>query len=132
MGIRPHGPMPPSTTNTRPATSTASSTSGSNWTGDIIHVPKETGVKAHSVDNLPYGRGGGRLWHAEYTPHILAWAGSQEDPFTVNNHTSLRDEMAKMWEQVFPMNPLNKADIDFLEKTVSLSCRNVPHLLIVF
>jgi hypothetical protein len=126
MGIRLHRPAPPTMTvaRGRPASSAASSTAGSSWTGDIIRVRKEDPerVKSIRVDDLPFGPGGSRQWSTEYTRILLAWAGSQDDPFGINNHVDLHDEMIKAWEEVYPTCPLGETHIVLLEKLVSSSC----------
>jgi hypothetical protein len=131
MGITLHRPAPPTNKVGKPvgfASSKASSTVGSDWTGDIIRVRKENPdkekAKSYRVDDLPYGPNGGRKWRYEYTPIILAWAGSQEDPFAVNNHMDLYDVMTKAWEHAYPAFTLSDAIMEILEKLVSLSCRN--------
>ena len=101
------------------------STTGSNWTGDIIREPKRVsgGQKPKiRIDDLPYGRGGAKLWRDKYTPMLLAWAGSQEDPFAANSHPDIHNVITRVWEHVYPDFPLQDggSDIVILEKSVRL------------
>ena len=107
---------------TRPTPSTTSSTAGGNWTGNIIREPKRvlSGQKPKiRIDDLPYGRGGGKLWRDKFTPMLLAWAGSQEDPFAANSHHNIHSVITQIWEHVYPDFPLqDDGDAVILEKSV--------------
>jgi hypothetical protein len=99
-----------------PSSSIARSTADSTGRGDFIHRrKKDTGPRIR-LDDLPFGQGGGRRWRQEYIPNLIAWAGSQHDPFVVN--LSVRDEMIRIWERVFPACALRDSDKDNLAKMV--------------
>jgi hypothetical protein len=104
---------------TAPATN---STDGS-MTGDIIRVPKRDKnsrhrKQRHTVADLPFPRGGKytQIWRKVFVPNLLAWAGSQDDPFGVNARVSV--EAAKIWKRIFPDIELRDVDENILTYVV--------------
>lgn len=97
-------------------------TTRSSWTGDIIRERKQDAGTRIRLDDLPFGQGGGRRWRQEYIPSLIAWAGSQDDPFAINH--SVREEMVKIWECVFPSCQLRDNNLNNLEKMVCYLCRD--------
>jgi hypothetical protein len=106
-----------------PSSSTTFSTARSSWTGDIIREHKQDAGTRVRLDDLPFGQGGGRRWCQEYIPNLIAWAGSQDDPFAVNH--SVHEEMIKIWERVFPACQLRDANLDNLGKMVRSSVQGL-------
>ena|SRR6267154_6215122 len=99
--------------------SAATSIEGS-LTGDIIHVPRRRDKNCHhrkqryTVADLPFPRGGRytQIWHKVFVPNLLAWAGSQDDPFGSNGQ--VHTEVTNIWKHVFPSIPLKDTDMDIL------------------
>jgi hypothetical protein len=102
-----------------PSSSTTISTARSSWTGDIVRECKQDAGTRVRLDDLPFGQGGGRRWRQVYIPHLIAWAGSQDDPFAVNH--SVHEEMINIWEWVFPAFQLRESNVDNLGKMVRYS-----------
>ena len=46
-----------------------------------------------------------RKWHVSFVPSLLAWAGTQSDPFGTNSQ--MADEVSALWEHVYPAIVLN-------------------------
>ena len=46
-----------------------------------------------------------RIWRRHFVPELLAWAGVQENPFSVNN--GIHTEVARIWESLYPRIPLS-------------------------
>lgn len=98
------------------------STDGS-LTGDIIRVPKRDKNSRHqkqryTVADLPFPRGGRftQIWRKVFVPNLLAWAGSQDNPFGINGQVSV--EAAEIWKRVFPDIMLRETDRDILTYVV--------------
>jgi hypothetical protein len=88
-------------------------------TGDIVRVRKyDKGCRRrkqrYTVSDLPFPRGGRytQTWRKVFVPNLLAWAGSQDDPFGTNGQVHL--EATKIWNRVFTDVPLKDADKDIL------------------
>jgi hypothetical protein len=109
------------TTATPPPTSTDGS-----LTGDIIRVPRHDKNGRHrkqryTIADLPFPRGGKytQYWRKIFVPNLLAWAGSQDDPFGANARVHL--ELANIWKRVFPDITLKETDMDILTYVVRRS-----------
>lgn len=101
-----------------PSVTTGTVTEGS-MTGDIIRVPRRDKnsrrqKQRFAVADLPFPRGGSYIqtWRKTFIPNLLAWAGSQDDPFGTNGQVHL--EVTKIWERVFPDIHLRDTDLDIL------------------
>ena len=44
-------------------------------------------------------------WHEAVLPHILNWAGSLEEPFSISTHPDLEDLIKYAWDEEFPEIP---------------------------
>src|SRR6266851_8620717 len=112
MHVVAHRVAPPSTT---------PSTAGS-MTGDIIHMPKRTPGTArkqrYKVSHLPLPPGVSQSWKSIFIPPLLAWAGSQENPWGLSDF--LRAEVVNIWGRVYPQYPLRETDIHIMVKVVRL------------
>ncbi|KAF8494348.1 hypothetical protein F5888DRAFT_1908221 [Russula emetica] len=53
-----------------------------------------------------------QTWRRVFIPNLLAWAGSQDDPFGAN--AGVHSEVTGIWKHVFPSIPLKDADMDIL------------------
>ena len=63
-----------------------------------------------------------QYWRKYFVPSLIAWAGSQPDPFGTNY--GVGTEAALVWGQVFPAIELTPKDCDTLSGVVS----NLFHL----
>jgi hypothetical protein len=88
-------------------------------TGDIIRVPKKDKncrrrKQRYTVADLPFPRGGKfpQIWRKVFVPNLLAWAGSQDDPFGTNGQVNT--EVTNIWKRVFPSIPLKDTDTNIL------------------
>ena len=99
--------------------STAPSTAGS-MTGDIIripkHIPSTVRKQRYQVSHLPLPPGVSQSWKNVFIPPLLAWAGSQENPWGLTD--ILRAEVVHIWGYVYPEYPLIEADIHIVIKVV--------------
>lgn len=43
-----------------------------------------------------------QTWREDVIPHILEWAGSLEDPFSISSHPNLEDVITYAWDEEFP------------------------------
>jgi len=97
--------------------SATTSTEGS-LTGDIIRVPRRDKnsrrKQRYTVADLPFPRGGRytQIWRKVFVPNLLAWAGSQDDPFGANGQ--VHTEVTNIWKRVFPSILLKDTDLDIL------------------
>jgi hypothetical protein len=103
--------------------STAPSTTGS-MTGDIIRIPKRitsttTRKQRYKVSHLPLPAGVSQSWKSVFIPPLLAWAGSQKNPWGLND--TLCAEILHIWGRVYSEYPLRDADIHIVMKVVRLS-----------
>jgi len=48
-------------------------------------------------------------WRDAVLPPIIDWAGTIEDPFTVNSHPDLQDVVEYLWDEEFPEIPADDA-----------------------
>lgn len=104
--------------------SAATSTEGS-MTGDIVRVPRRDKnpcrrKQRYTVADLPFPRGGRytQIWRKVFVPNLLAWAGSQDDPFGANGQ--VHTEVTNIWKRVFPNIQLKDTDMNIL---VYVVCR---------
>src|SRR6266699_4146517 len=50
-----------------------------------------------------------QTWREAVIPHILEWAGSLEEPFSISSHPDLEDVITYAWEEEFPEIPTDDA-----------------------
>ena len=74
------------------------------------------------VSDLPFPGNKTQYWRKYFVPSLIAWAGSQPDPFGTNY--GVGTEAALVWGQVFPTIELTPKDCDTLSSMVS----NLFHL----
>ncbi|KAF8815687.1 hypothetical protein BYT27DRAFT_7003157, partial [Phlegmacium glaucopus] len=61
--------------------------------------------------NLPFRNSTRDLqtWRNAVIPHILEWAGSLEEPFSISSHPDLEDLIKYAWDKEFPEIPADDA-----------------------
>lgn len=80
----------------------------------ISHVCKPR----YTVTDLPFSPGGEdlQIWHKAYVSALLAWAGSQDNPFGTNGQMNLK--IMAIWQHVYPAIPLTKELYEALQHVV--------------
>ena len=48
-------------------------------------------------------------WRDAVLPPIIDWAGTIEDPFSINSHPDLQDVVEYLWDEEFPEIPVDDA-----------------------
>ena len=48
-------------------------------------------------------------WRDAVIPHILEWAGSLEEPFSISSHPDLDEIIKYAWDEEFPEIPVDSA-----------------------
>jgi hypothetical protein len=68
-----------------------------------------TRKRKYTVSDLPFGHWDvdSRKWRVCFVPSLLAWAGTQHDPFGTNSQ--MTDEVTALWKHVYPTIVLNDA-----------------------
>jgi hypothetical protein len=68
-----------------------------------------TGKKRLGVSDLPFADWNvdSRNWRTQFLPSLLAWAGTQRDPF--GTKSQMHDEVTAIWERIFPAIVLDDA-----------------------
>lgn len=62
-----------------------------------------TQKKAYTNDDLPFESARDlKIWQSSVLPPIICWAGTSDQPFTVNTHENFEDIVAKHWREHFP------------------------------
>ena len=61
-------------------------------------LPPIKGHQKYMVSDLPFPGGKTHYWHKYFVPCLVAWAGSQDDPFGTNN--GVRTEAVCIWGRV--------------------------------
>jgi hypothetical protein len=63
--------------------------------------------KKFAISDLPFTHWNvdSRKWRLIFVPSLLAWAGTQSDPFGTNSQ--MTDEVTALWERVYPAIALN-------------------------
>lgn len=77
----------------------------------------------YTVADLPFPAGGGKhlqLWRKAYVPALLAWAGTQDDPFGANGQMNF--EIKTIWQRVYSDVPLSNASYEVLQHMVCPKC----------
>ncbi|KAH9016817.1 hypothetical protein EDB85DRAFT_2155619 [Lactarius pseudohatsudake] len=76
-------------------------------TGRTMPTAVKSGRKKTMVTDLPFPDGKiGPIWRKSFVPSLIAWAGSQPDPFGVNS--KVKGEAEVVWGRVFPAAALDK------------------------
>jgi hypothetical protein len=75
-------------------------------TGNDGHGTR-TSRKKYAVSDLPFTHRDidTRKWRTQFVPSLLAWAGTQGDPFGTNCQMS--DEVTTLWQRIYPTIILN-------------------------
>ena len=68
---------------------------------------RTTGRKKYAVSDLPFAHWDidSHKWHNQFVPSLLAWAGTQGDPFGTNSQ--MVGEVATLWQRLYPAIILN-------------------------
>ena len=74
------------------------------------------GRQRFMVSDLPFPGGKTQYWRKYFIPPLIAWAGSQSDPFGTN--IGVGSEAAIVWKQVFPALTLDQQDREILTGVV--------------
>jgi hypothetical protein len=82
-------------------------------------LPPTKGRQKYTVSDLPFPGGKTYYWRKYFVPRLVAWAGSQADPFGTNNGVGM--EAALIWEQMFPTIKLTSKYHDALTSVVCTS-----------
>jgi hypothetical protein len=98
--------------------------SGGSLSGDIVRMPKqghtERRKQRYTTSDLPLPRGGGHIqvWRRRFVPSLLAWAGTQSDPFGITGNKHWDANVVDIWEFIFPNIVLQSDDMVILKKVV--------------
>ncbi|KAN0139619.1 hypothetical protein V8E53_002281 [Lactarius tabidus] len=78
----------------------------------------------YTVADLPFPPGGKHLqiWRKAYVPALLAWAGSQDDPFGSNGQ--MDDEIKAIWQRIYPALLLSNASYTVLQHVCENTLNN--------
>jgi hypothetical protein len=73
----------------------------------------------YSTSHLPFpAKAYYEGWRSHFVPTLLAWAGSQEDPFGTNGQ--MDDEIVAIWTSVFPdLEAVNDETMPIIHSVVS-------------
>lgn len=84
-------------------------------------MPKRSRRPRYTVADLPFPRGGkdAQTWRRLFVPSLLAWAGSQDDPFGTNSQ--MDTEIDTIWQHIYPAIALNDATHEILQNVVRAS-----------
>jgi hypothetical protein len=87
--------------------------------GNALPKPKCVRKQRYTTADLPFPRGGRhiQIWRKVFVPTLLAWAGSQEDPFGTNGQ--MGGEIEKIWKQIYPTITLDETNYEALQNVVS-------------
>jgi hypothetical protein len=74
--------------------------------------------KKFGISDLPFTRRDidSRKWRTSFVPSLIAWAGTQFDPFDTNSRMS--DEVVALWKRVYPAIVLNDTRISVILSVV--------------
>lgn len=79
---------------------------------------KQARMKA-TVADLPFPGGrNSQVWKIFFGPPLIAWAGSQPDPFGTNG--SVEREAAAIWKRIFPAVSLDEEAREILRRVVGI------------
>ncbi|KAH9017259.1 hypothetical protein EDB84DRAFT_1629141 [Lactarius hengduanensis] len=82
-------------------------------TGRTMPTAIKSGRKKTMVTDLPFpDRKIGPIWRKSFVPSLIAWAGSQPDPFGANS--KVEGEAEVVWGRVFPAAALDKEACEIL------------------
>ena len=71
------------------------------------------------VSDLPFPGGRTQYWRKYFVPPLVAWAGSQPDPFGTN--LGVGSEALLVWNQVLPTIVLDQRDCETLAGVVCIA-----------
>lgn len=68
-----------------------------------------TRKKKYAVSDLPFSKWSidSRKWRTHFVPLLIAWAGTQEDPFGTNSQ--MANKVTALWQRIYPAIVLNDA-----------------------
>jgi hypothetical protein len=77
-----------------------------------------TRKRKFGISDLPFAHWDldSRKWRLSFVPSLLAWAGTQRDPFGTNSQMS--DEVTALWERVYPAIILNDTRLSVIFSVV--------------
>jgi hypothetical protein len=70
------------------------------------------------VSDLPFPGGRTQYWRKNFVPPLIAWAGSQQDPFGTNGKVA--SEAALIWNRVLPHITLEPKHAEILTGVVRI------------
>ena len=76
------------------------------------------GRQKFMVSDLPFPGGRTAYWRKYFVPPLIAWAGSQVDPFGTNNN--IGSEATRLWKTVLPTIILEQRHCDILTGVVRI------------
>jgi hypothetical protein len=78
----------------------------------------------YNVADLLFPAGGKHLqiWRKSFVPSLLAWAGSQGDPFGANG--KMNTEIKVIWQRIYPALLLSNDSYEVLQHMVCLIARD--------
>src|ERR1700679_474916 len=94
----------PTTANNTNSHSRTGRSSSSNNNNNDGHGARK---RKFAISDLPFAHWDidSRKWRVSFVPLLLAWAGTQHDPFGMNGQ--MADEVTALWEHVYPAIMLN-------------------------
>jgi hypothetical protein len=95
--------------NTRTGRSSSSSSNNNNNNNNNNSNGRGARKRKFGISDLPFVHWDvdSRKWRVSFIPLLLAWAGTQRDPFGTNSQ--MADEVTTLWECVYPAIVLNDA-----------------------
>ena len=105
-----------------PATPTTVNDTNSHRTGRSNNDNNGRGARKRKfgIPDLPFAHWDidSRKWCISFVPLLLAWAGTQRDPFGTNSQ--MADEVAALWEHVYPAIVLNDTRLSVIISVVRM------------
>jgi hypothetical protein len=94
-------------------------------------MPKPERRPRYAVGDLPFPHGGrhNQVWRKAFMPCLLAWAGSQDDPFGANSQ--MDSEIELIWQRIYPAIELDNQNFDILQNVVRPTLDDVEQFLIL-
>jgi hypothetical protein len=106
----------------------STSTTGNNNNNGPKHGTSSR-KKKYAVSDLPFAHWDvdSRKWRTSFIPSLLAWAGTQGDPFGTNSQ--MTDEVTALWQRLYPAIVLNDARTSIVLSVVRKSLKLSWHLI---
>ena len=85
--------------------------------------------KKFGISDLPFTHWDkdSRKWRVSFVPLLLAWAGTQPDPFGTNSQ--MADEITTLWQHVYPAIVLNDTRLSVILSVVRTFPEPSYHLI---